>query len=122
MEARAAALKAAGAHEKPGPHVQQGGDDSVAMRTYTIPNPLDGQYASADFLMLLGDNRAEEVQYFKGDESLKKMVPALKAASYRAPLPEGSKAKVLRRGIVACTTGSKTCLLVLLPVNEARID
>ncbi len=122
MEARAAALKAAGAHEKPGPRVQQVGDDSVAMRTYTMPSPLDGKYASADFLMLLGDNRAEEVQYLKGDESLKKMVPALQAATYRAPLPEGSKAKVLRRGIVACTTGSKTCLLVLLPINEARVD
>jgi tetratricopeptide (TPR) repeat protein len=122
METRAAALKASGAHEKPGPHVQQLSDELVAMRTYTIPNPLDGKYASADFVMLMGDNRAEQVQFLKGDESLEKAAAALQAVSYRAPLPEGSKAKVLRRGIVACTTGSKTCMLVLLPVNEARVD
>jgi Flp pilus assembly protein TadD len=122
MEARAAALEAGDAHEKPGPKVQPGGDEVAALRTYTISSPLDGQYASADFLLLLGDNRAEDVRFLKGDESLKKAVPALEAVAYRAPLPVGSKAKVLRRGIVACTTGSKTCLLVLLPTGSARMD
>ncbi|HEY1994174.1 MAG TPA: DUF3857 domain-containing protein, partial [Edaphobacter sp.] len=122
MEARVAALTHGGVHEKPGPHVEQGGDELAALRTYTIPSPLEGQYASADFVLLLGDNRAEDVRFVKGDEALKKVTPALLAATYRSPLPEGSKAKVLRRGIVACTTGSKTCLLVLLPAREAQTD
>jgi hypothetical protein len=122
MEARVAALTQAGVHEKPGPHVEQGGDELAALRTYTIPSPLEGQYASADFVLLLGDNRAEDVRFVKGDEALKKVTPALLAATYRSPLPTGSKAKVLRRGIVACTTGSKTCLLVLLPAREAQTD
>ena len=100
----------------------KGGDEVAALRTYTIPSPLPGQYASADFVLLLGDNRAEDVRFLKGDDALKKIGPALLAATYRAPLPIGSKAKVLRRGIVACTTGSKTCLLVLLPAAEARMD
>jgi hypothetical protein len=115
-------LKAAGAHEKPGPKAQQGGDELAALRTYTIPSPLKGQYASADFLLLIDDNHAEDVRFLKGDELLKKATAALQAVTYRAPMPEGSKAKVLRRGIVACTTGSKTCLLVLLPAESARMD
>lgn len=118
MEARVTALKAAGVHEKPGPHVQQGGDELAAMRTYTIPSPLQGQYASADFLLLLGNNHADDVHFLKGDEALKKIAPALQAATYRAPLPTDSKAKVLRHGIVACTTGSTTCMLVLLAPND----
>jgi tetratricopeptide (TPR) repeat protein len=122
MEGRIAALTKAGVHEKPGPHVQQGGDEVAALRTYTIPSPLQGQYASADFVLLLGDNHAEDVRWVKGDEALKKATPGLLAASYRSPLPAGSKAKVLRRGIVACTTGSKTCLLVLLPAAQAQMD
>jgi tetratricopeptide (TPR) repeat protein len=122
MEARVEALTKAGVHAKAGPRVQQGGDELAALRTYTIPSALDGRYASADFLLLLGDNRAEDVRFLKGDEELKKAGPALLTAAYRAPLPTGSKAKVLRRGIVACTTGSKTCLLVLLPPAEARLD
>jgi tetratricopeptide (TPR) repeat protein len=122
MEGRVAALTKAGVHDKPGPHVQQGGDEVAALRTYTIPSPLQGQYASADFALLLGDNHAEDVRFVKGDESLKKATPGLLAATYRAPLPAGSKAKVLRRGIVACTTGSKTCLLVLLPAAQAQTD
>jgi tetratricopeptide (TPR) repeat protein len=122
MEARVAALTKAGVHEKPGPHVEMGGDELAALRTYTIPSPLQGQYASADFVLLLGDNRAEDVRFVKGDEALKKVTPALLAATYRSPVPAGSKAKVLRRGIVACTTGSKTCLLVLLPAAQAQMD
>jgi tetratricopeptide (TPR) repeat protein len=122
MEGRVAALTTAGVHEKPGPQVQQGGDELAALRTYTIPSPLQGQYASADFVLLLGDNRAKDVRWVKGDETLKKAAPGLLAAMYRAPLPAGSKAKVLRRGIVACTTGSKTCLLVLLPAAQAQMD
>jgi tetratricopeptide (TPR) repeat protein len=122
MEARMAELTKAGVHEKPGPHVQQGGDELAALRTYTIPSPLQGQYASADFVLLLGDNRAEDVRWLKGDDVLKKAMPALLAATYRSPLPVGSKAKVLRRGIVACTTGSKTCLLVLLPAGQAQME
>jgi hypothetical protein len=122
MEARVAALTKAGVHEKPGPRVQQGGDELAALRTYTIPSPLEGQYASADFLLLLGDNHAEDVRWLKGDEELKKATPGLLAATYRAPLPAGSKAKILRRGIVACTTGSKTCLLVLLPAAQAQMN
>lgn len=122
MEGRIAALTKAGVQEKPGPHVQEGGDEMAALRTYTIPSPLQGQYASADFVLLLGDNRAEDVRWVKGDEALKKAAPGLLAATYRAPLPTGSKAKILRRGILACTTGSKTCLLVLLPAAQAQMD
>ncbi len=122
MEGRIAALTKAGVHEKPGPQVQQSGDEVAALRTYTIPSPLKGQYASADFLLLLGDNHAEDVRWLKGDEELRKATPGLLAATYRAPLPTGSKAKVLRRGILACTTGSKTCLLVLLPAAQAQMD
>jgi tetratricopeptide (TPR) repeat protein len=122
MEGRIAALTKAGVHEKPVPQVEQGGDELTALRTYRIPSPLQGQYASADFLLLLSDNRAEDVRFLKGDEALKQAMPALLAATYHAPLPMGSKAKVLRRGIVACTTGSKTCLLVLLPTAQARMD
>jgi hypothetical protein len=115
-------LTKAGVHEKPSPQVQQGGDEVAALRTYTIPSPLKGQYASADFLLLLGDNRAEDVRWLKGDEELRKARPGMLAATYRSPLPTGSKAKVLRRGILACTTGSTTCLLVLLSATDAHVD
>jgi tetratricopeptide (TPR) repeat protein len=122
MEARVAALTKAGVHEKPGPRVQQGGDELGALRTYTISSPLDGQYASTDFLLLLRDNRAEDVRFLKGDEALKKAGSTLLTTTYRSPLPIGSKAKVLRRGILACTTGSTTCLLVLLSPTDARME
>jgi len=104
------------------PGTQQGGDQLGALRTYAFPSPLHGQYASADFLLLLGENRAEDVQFLKGNEALRPATAALERIAYRSPLPPGSKAKLLRRGIVACTTGSKTCLLVLLPTAQASLN
>jgi predicted Zn-dependent protease len=122
VEARAAALEAAGIREKQSRLKRQGGNDLAALRTYTISSPLKGQSASAEFLLLMGDNSAEDVRFVKGDETLKRSVPSLLAATYRTPLPASSQAKVLRRGVLTCTTGSKTCELVLLPAAEARMD
>ena len=122
VEAKIAALQAARVKEKPGPKLPQGGDDLAALRTYTVPSPLAGQYASADFLFLMGDKHAEDVRFVKGDALLKKAAPALLAAPYRDALPSDSKAKILRRGIMACTTGSSTCMLVLLPAAEANLN
>lgn len=122
MEARIEALKAEGVREKPVSGTQPGGDELGAMRTYTVPSPLKGEYASADFLLLLGDNRAEEVRFLKGAESLRPAETLLAKTEFHSPLPADSHAKILRRGILACTTGSKECLLVLVPPGEARVE
>jgi tetratricopeptide (TPR) repeat protein len=122
MEDRVEALKAEGIREKVIAKTQPGGDELGAMRTYTVPSPLKGEYASADFLLLLGDNHAEEVRFLKGAESLRAAEPLLAKAEYHAPLPTGSHARILRRGILACTTGSKECVLVLLPPGEAGVE
>ena len=102
METRAAALKAAGAHEKPGPKAPQGGDELAAVRTYTIPSPLDGPYASADFLLLLGDNGVEDVRFLKGDESLKKGYAGARGSSLSLASAAGIEGKgdaPRRRGV-----------------------
>ena len=122
VEARAAALEVAGIVEKQSPRKLQGGNELAASHTYTISSPLKGQSASAEFLLLMGDNSAEDVRFVKGDETLKRSAPSLLAATYRTPLPASSQAEVLRRGVLTCTTGSKTCQLVLLPAAEAGAD
>jgi hypothetical protein len=78
-------------------------------------------YASADLLLLLGNNRAEEVSFLRANDALKQATPALLATTYRAPLPTGSKAKVLRRAYMMCAPRPGTCTLVLRPANQARI-
>ncbi len=119
--ARVAALTAEGVKEKPEPPGPQGADPIAAVRTYRVASPLKGEYASADFLFLFGNSGAPDVRFLKGNDALKKIVPTLLPLSYRVALPPGSKARVLARGVLACTTGSKDCLLVVLPSAEANL-
>ena len=122
MEAQLKALKAEGVTEPRSESPVQGGDEVGALRTFTMANPLaHREYASADFLILLGAHGAEEVRFLRGSETLRPLESALRTTDYRDPLPQGSKAKLLRPGIVACTTGSPTCLLVLLPLAETHL-
>jgi Flp pilus assembly protein TadD len=121
MEKRMAALRTEGVRERPGVPIPPGSDEFKALRTYTIASPLDGVYASADFLFLMSNNHADEVCLIRGDDGFKKGKPALLAATYRAPLPMASKAKVLRRGYMMCAPRPGVCELVLSPPNEARM-
>jgi len=120
-EARIDALRAAGVKEEGGLPVPPGSDELAALRTYAIPSPLRGVYASADLLLLLGDDHAEDVNFLRANDALKQAAPALLAATYRAPLPTGSKAKVLRRGYMMCAPRPGICTLVVRPASEARI-
>lgn len=121
MEKRMAALRAEGVREKPGVPIPPGSDEFKALRTYTIASPLDGVYASADFLFLMSNNHADDVHLIRGDDAFKRGRPTLLAATYRAPLPMGSKAKVVRRGYMMCAPRPGVCELVLSAPNEARI-
>jgi tetratricopeptide (TPR) repeat protein len=121
MQGRVAALRAAGVRERPGVPIPTGSDEFKALRTYTIASPLDGVYASADFLFLMSNNHVDDVCLIRGDDAFKKGQPALLAATYRAPLPIGSKARVLRRGYMMCAPRPGSCELVLSAPNEARM-
>jgi tetratricopeptide (TPR) repeat protein len=117
--ARIAALKASGIREK---QVRTGdGGDFLAARQYTVPSPLHGESASADFLMVLGDRHAEDVRFLKGDAGLRNAVPALRSVPYREGFPAGSKAKILRRGVMFCPISSSTCQMELFPTAEANV-
>jgi tetratricopeptide (TPR) repeat protein len=116
--ARISALKASGIREQ---QIRtDDGDDFLAGRRYTIPSPLHGESASADFLLLLGDRHAEDVRFLKGDEALRNAAPTLLSVSYREGLPSGSKAKILRHGAMFCPIGSSTCNMQLFPTAEGN--
>jgi tetratricopeptide (TPR) repeat protein len=120
-EARMAALQAQGIKEEPKAPVPAASDEFTTLRTYAIPSPLRGVYASADLLLLMGDNHAGDVSFLRANDALKPSATTLLAATYRAPLPTGSKAKVLRRGYMMCAPRPGTCTLVLKPADEARM-
>jgi tetratricopeptide (TPR) repeat protein/transglutaminase-like putative cysteine protease len=84
---------------------------------------------SADFFVLLsrGPGRAgssaatvEAVKFASGDEKLKVFSEALRTAEYRLTFPDDAPVKILRRGILSCSTAIGTCTFVLMLPDDVR--
>jgi tetratricopeptide (TPR) repeat protein len=104
-----------------GAAAQDADDAPQDVHTYMVRSPLNRVHARAEFLLLMGDGRADGVRFLSGNEDLKQAIPAIQAVAYRIPLLPHSQAKILRRGSLACTEGEPICLLRLVPVNAANL-
>ncbi|MGA9738246.1 MAG: DUF3857 domain-containing protein [Candidatus Sulfotelmatobacter sp.] len=80
---------------------------------------------SADFFVLLSGSagtpaKAEAVKFVGGDEKLKIFTEALRTAEYRLTFPDDTPLKILRRGILSCSTATGNCMFVLLLPDDVR--
>jgi tetratricopeptide (TPR) repeat protein len=80
---------------------------------------------SADFFVLLSGvagapAKAEAVKFISGDDKLKVFTEALRTAEYRLTLPDDTPLKILRRGILSCSTATGNCLFVLMLPDDVR--
>ena len=89
---------------------------------------------SADFFVLLsrgpghpdsghGQSSAatvEAVKFASGDEKLKVFTEALRSAEYRLTFPDDTPVKILRRGILSCSTATGNCTFVLMLPDDVR--
>jgi tetratricopeptide (TPR) repeat protein len=84
--------------------------------------------ASADFFVLLSRGKSssatvEAVKFASGDEKLKVFADALRTSEYRLTFPDDAPVKILRRGILSCSTATGTCSFVLmLPDDVHTVD
>jgi tetratricopeptide (TPR) repeat protein len=80
---------------------------------------------SAEFFVLLsrGTGSAatvEDVKFVSGDEKLKSFSDALRTADYHLTFPDDTPVKILRRGILSCSTATGNCLFVLMLPDDVR--
>jgi tetratricopeptide (TPR) repeat protein len=82
---------------------------------------------SADFFILLsrgsgktGSATVEGVKFASGDEKLKVFTDALRTAEYRVTFPDDTPVKILRRGILNCSTITGRCTFVLMLPDDVR--
>ena len=80
---------------------------------------------SADFFVLLSGGagapaKAEAVRFVSGDEKLKVFTEALRTAQYRLTFPDDTPLKILRRGILSCSTETGNCMFVLMLPDDVR--
>jgi len=80
---------------------------------------------SAEFFVLLsrGANASaavDGVKFASGDEKLKRFTDALRTADYRVTFPDDTPVKILRRGVLSCSTTTGSCNFVLMLPDDVR--
>ena len=80
---------------------------------------------NADFFILLSGGagavaKVDGVKFVSGDEKLKSFTEALRNADYHLTLPDDTPLKVLRRGILSCSTAGGNCTFVLMLPDDVR--
>ena len=102
--------------------VKNGKEDLQSLRTIDLGKAKET--GSAEFWVLLSGGgapaKAEAVKFVNGEERLKIFTDALRTAEYRLTFPDNTPVKVLRRGILSCSTTTGNCALVLMLPDDVR--
>ncbi|HTC57945.1 MAG TPA: DUF3857 domain-containing protein [Candidatus Sulfotelmatobacter sp.] len=99
-------------------------DDLQQVRTVDL-GKVAKETGSAEFFVLLSrgkgsDATVEAVKFTSGDEKLKVFTDALRTAEYRLSFPDDTPVKILRRGILSCSTATGNCAFVLILPDDVR--
>jgi tetratricopeptide (TPR) repeat protein/transglutaminase-like putative cysteine protease len=92
------------------------------LRTVNVPS-LPKQTGSAEFFVLVSQQGIEDTQFISGADELKNAGRAIKAAKYAFPFPDSGGEKLIRRGILSCSTYTDpSCQFVLLLPSTASMQ
>ncbi|MEO8727567.1 MAG: DUF3857 domain-containing protein [Acidobacteriaceae bacterium] len=116
-EAHDRALKAFGSESGVSSALSKAKIELVEQRTFSISN-ADKANGRADFFVLFApDGKPAGAKYVSGDAGLKPFESQLKQSAIVATIPQGSQAKVVRRGTLSCGP-MKDCTFVLQPLEQ----
>jgi tetratricopeptide (TPR) repeat protein len=98
--------------------------DLQSLRTIDL-GKVAKETGSAEFFVLLSRGKGsaatvEAVKFASGDEKLKVFTEALSTAEYRVSFPDETPVKILRRGILSCSTTTGNCSFVLVLPDDVR--
>jgi len=87
----------------------------------TIPIPyhaaLAGKSLSAEFAISIDNgSKADNVVFSSGAESLRNAIADIAGAKFPQSFPDETPTRVLRKGILSCSSYTKFCNLILLPI------
>jgi tetratricopeptide (TPR) repeat protein len=88
-----------------------------AQRTFQIVNPAKANAKADFFVVFANDGKVAGAEYINGDDALKAFGSQFAQSNISTVMPQGSVAKVIRRGSLSCTAG-KDCTFVLQPMEE----
>ena len=97
-------------------------DDPSLFGEHTLPRLLPvGEKGTAEFFVLFGaEGRPEAVKFAHGDGSLRDAAEKIRALDFGPMLPDGSPAKLVRLGRLACAAQRPACTFTFLPADQVR--
>ncbi len=98
-------------------------DDLQHLRTIDLGKAKET--GNADFFILLSGGagavaKVDGVKFVSGEEKLKSYSEALRTADYHLTFPDDTPLKILRRGILSCSTVAGNCTFVLMLPDDVR--
>lgn len=117
VRGRAQALEAKGYRAK----YADAGAELGTQRSIFLPD-LSKKFASADFFVLLSPGKVEDVRFIRGDDVLKSAADLLRKADFGNEFPRGSAARIVRRGILACSGVDNRCQFTLLLPQSVSLN
>ncbi|HZP23901.1 MAG TPA: DUF3857 domain-containing protein [Terriglobales bacterium] len=76
---------------------------------------------TAEFYLLIGPGKVEQVKFIKGDDNLKGLADAIQKSDAGMKFPPSAQAHVVRRAILHCGTSSPgPCTLEFVPSSQVR--
>jgi tetratricopeptide (TPR) repeat protein len=95
------------------------GDELSQLRTLKLQS-MKSDSGSAEFFLLFGSGaKVEEVKFISGSEKLKSAEKDLSAATFNVQFPDDGPTRLLRRGILSCSSVSG-CSFVLYTPDMVR--
>jgi tetratricopeptide (TPR) repeat protein len=94
----------------------------LAMRTIRLGKLLVADVSGEVEILLVPGPRVEAVRITSGPSQLEQLKPAIRRATFSVSFPEPDQSvKLLRRGVVSCSSPSGNCSLVLMPTWSVRM-
>jgi hypothetical protein len=76
---------------------------------------------SAEFFVLLAPGGAvQDIKFISGDEQIHPFSKVVSALKFKAPLPDESPVKLVRRGVLVCQGENLGCDFTLFPVESVH--
>ena len=91
------------------------------MRTVRLSRRLKAA-EHADFFVLFSPNGVEDVSFINGSDVLQGWTGTLKTAKLPTFFPKGAGGKIVRRGVLSCTSYNGECMFVLLEPLQVTLS
>jgi tetratricopeptide (TPR) repeat protein len=93
--------------------IEHARNDLVQLRSVRLDATVKDDLQGTVTLLFGPGPRVEEIKFAPGGDRLRVLDGAIRAARYPLVLPDSTPVKVLRRGVVTCSSGNGTCVVVL---------